>query len=76
MNPTIYAVSYLACRDGVVRVTPGIVLAFSEDEAQNNSRTAAFMALPESDGWKDHQVIVAEIPAEIDRYRISVDVIS
>ena len=72
MIPTLYAVSYLACRDDVVRATPGIVLAFSKDEAQSKGASAALLALPESDGWKEHQVVVAEIPAVIDRYRIDV----
>jgi hypothetical protein len=65
----LYAVAFLAKRedDGgtTLRVKPGVVLAFSEDEALREGMGGAFAAIPESEGWKEHQVILTEVPSNL-----------
>jgi hypothetical protein len=65
----IYAASFVAQRENqgliISRVTSGIVLGSSEEEAYREGMGGAFAALPESEGWTDHQVILAEIPNEL-----------
>jgi len=62
----IYSASFMARHevDGhtTIRVKPGIVLGSSEEEAYREGMGGAFAALPESEGWIDHQVILTEIP--------------
>jgi hypothetical protein len=76
-EPKIFAASFLAWRDedgqSVVRIVPGVVIAFSLEEAQHDGMDGAYAALPDSDGWKEHQVIVGELPKRmvLGLYRVS-----
>ena len=65
----LYAVAFLAWREvdgeSTLRVKPGVVLASSEDEALREGMGGALAAIPESEGWKEHQVILTEIPSNL-----------
>lgn len=62
----LYAASFLAWREvddrTTLRVKTGVVLGSSEEEAHREGMGGAFAALPESEGWKDHQVTLTELP--------------
>ena len=65
----IYSASFMARRevDGqpTIRVKPGLVIGFSEEEAYRDGMEGALVALPVSEGWADHQVILTEIPSSL-----------
>jgi hypothetical protein len=67
-EPTVklYSAAFLAWHetDGqpTLRVKVGVVLASSEEEAHKEGLGGAFAVLPESEGWRDHQVILTELP--------------
>jgi len=78
--PTVklYSASFIARREEVdghitLRIKPGIVLGASEEEAHREGMGGAFAALPESEGWIDHQVILTELPNSLSlgNYRVT-----
>lgn len=50
----------------MMRAMPGIVLARGDDDAINRGLAAAREAMPEEDGWRDYDVVIQEIPDQID----------
>jgi hypothetical protein len=67
----LYAASFMARREEAnghttLRIRPGIVLGSSEEEAHREGMGGAFAALPESEGWTDHQVILTELPNSLE----------
>jgi hypothetical protein len=71
IEPTVklYAAAFLAWREEngqpTVRIKPGIVLAASDDEAHTEGMGGAFAALPESEGWGQHEVVFTELPKSL-----------
>jgi hypothetical protein len=65
----LYAAAFLAYReiDGqlTLRVTAGLVIAFSDDEAQTDGMDGARAAFPESEDWKNHEVFLTEVPRRL-----------
>lgn len=75
MIPVLYAASFIAYREGFIRIVPGFVLAVSDDDAQAQGNDVVLLALPKADGWEDHQVVLSRMPMVIDRYRIDVSLL-
>lgn len=71
----LYVASFLAWnkKDSLFQIHPGIILATSDDDAIKRGRPAALLALPEADGWTNHQVIVTGVPTPLDleEYRLT-----
>lgn len=59
----LYTVALMARRDDILRVKPGIVIAESDEIAEQSGNYAATIAFPESEGWYDWQVVIDEIPS-------------
>ena len=82
-EPTVklYSAAFMARHeiDGqpIVRVRAGVVIAFSTDDAHRDGMEGAQQAFPESEGWKEHEVILAEIPRSLGlgHYRVTWDAV-
>ena len=66
----VYTAALMAWRavDGeqILRIKPGIVLATSDDDAQQRMLAAAAVAFPAAEGFTDHQVVCVELPPRIE----------
>jgi hypothetical protein len=66
----LYAAAFLARREiegqPILRVKAGLVIAFSDDDAHRDGMEGAREAFPESEDWKEHEVILTEIPRSLE----------
>jgi len=67
-EPTVklYSAAFMARREAdgqpILRVKAGLVIALSDDDAHRDGMEGAREAFPVADDWKEHEVILTEIP--------------
>ncbi len=65
----LYAASFVAYREVngqlTLRVKAGLVIAFSDDDAQRDGMEGARSVFPEAEDWKAHEVTLTEIPRDL-----------
>jgi hypothetical protein len=76
-TPILYSAAFFAWREEngqpTIHIKPGIVIAFTVEDAQRDGMEGAFVAFPPSDNWTGQGVTLTELPnnIELGHYHVS-----